>query len=42
MGFNSPFKVLIIFVRKVLRKIVGPAKERDGTWRMKTNYEANE
>jgi len=25
--------------KKVLRKIFGPTNERDGTWRIKTNYE---
>ena len=30
---------LMIFERKVLRKIFGPTKERDGTWRIKTNDE---
>jgi hypothetical protein len=33
---------LMIFERKVLRKIFGPAKERDGTWRIKTNDELDE
>ena len=33
---------LMIFERKVLRKIFGPAKERDGTWRIKTNNELDE
>jgi hypothetical protein len=28
---------LMVFERKVLRKIFGPTKERDGTWRIKTN-----
>ena len=32
---------LMVFEMKVLRKIFGPAKERDGTWRVKTNYELN-
>ena len=27
------------FERKVLRQIFGPTKERDGTWRNKTNDE---
>jgi hypothetical protein len=27
----------MIFLRKVLRRIFGPTKERDGTWRIKTN-----
>jgi hypothetical protein len=29
----------MVFERKVLRKIFGPTKERDGTWRIKTNNE---
>jgi hypothetical protein len=29
----------MVFGRKVLRKTFGPAKERDGTWRIKTNDE---
>ena len=28
---------LTVFERKLLRKIFGPTKERDGTWRIKTN-----
>jgi hypothetical protein len=30
------------FERKVLKRIFGPTKERDGTWRIKTNDELNE
>jgi len=30
---------LMVFERTVLRKIFGPTKERDGTWRIKTNDE---
>jgi hypothetical protein len=30
---------LMIFERKVFRKIFRPTKERDGTWRIKTNDE---
>jgi hypothetical protein len=30
---------LMIFVRKSLRRIFGPTKEKDGTWRIKTNEE---
>jgi len=30
---------LMVFERKVLRMIFGPTKERDGTWRIKTNDE---
>jgi len=29
----------MVFEWKVLRKIFGPTKERDGTWRIKTNDE---
>jgi hypothetical protein len=32
----------MVFERKVLRKISGPPKERDGTWRIKTNDELDE
>ena len=32
----------MVFERKVLRKIFGPTKERDGTWRIKTNDELGE
>jgi len=32
----------MVFERKVLRKIFGPTKERDGTWRNKTNDELDE
>jgi hypothetical protein len=30
---------LMIFGRKFLRRIFGPTKEKDGTWRIKTNEE---
>jgi hypothetical protein len=30
---------LMVFERKVLGKMFGPAKERDSTWRIKTNDE---
>ena len=30
---------LLVFERKILRRIFGPTKERDGTWRIKTNEE---
>jgi len=29
----------VVFEKKVLRKIFGPTKKRDGTWRIKTNDE---
>jgi hypothetical protein len=32
---------LLVFERKILRIIFGPTKERDGTWRIKTNDELN-
>jgi hypothetical protein len=33
---------LMVFERKVLRRIFGPTKEGDGTWRIKTNDELDE
>jgi hypothetical protein len=43
MGFEKNYKKnkLMVFERKVLR-IFGPTKERDGTWRIKTNDELDE
>jgi len=32
----------MVFDMKVLRKIFDPTKERDGTWRIKTNAELDE
>jgi len=32
----------MVFERKVCRRIYGPTKERDGTWRIKTNNELDE
>ena len=32
----------MVFERKVLRRIFGPTKEKDGTWRIKTNNELDE
>ena len=32
----------MVFERKVLGKIFGPTKERDGPWRVKTNDELDE
>jgi hypothetical protein len=29
-------KKLLVFERKILRRIFGPTEERDGTWRIKT------
>ena len=41
MGFEKKTikNKLMAFEREVLRKIFGPTKERDGTGRIKTNYE---
>ena len=33
---------LMVFERKVLRRITGPTKEREGLWRIKTNDELDE
>ena len=33
---------LMVFERKVLTRTFGPTKERDGTWRIKTNDELDE
>jgi len=33
---------LMVFERKVLRRIFGPTKERDCPWRIKTNDELDE
>ena len=33
---------LMIFERKILRKIFGPTKELNGLWRIKTNEELDE
>jgi hypothetical protein len=33
---------LMLFEREVLRRSFGPTKERDGTWRIKTNDELDE
>jgi len=32
---------LRVFERKVLRRIYGPTKEKDGTWRIKSKEELN-
>jgi len=32
---------LRVFERKILRRIYGPTKESDGTWRIKSNEELN-
>jgi hypothetical protein len=43
MGLERNYKnKLIVFERKVLRRIFGPTKERDGTWRIKAKDELDE
>ena len=37
---NTKLK-LQVFERKVLRRIYGPTKENDGTWRINSNEELN-
>jgi hypothetical protein len=33
---------LMIFERKIMRKMFGPARTDDGCWRIKTNQEIND
>jgi len=43
VGLGRKYKIkLMVFERKVLRKIFGPTKERDGTLKIKTNDELDE
>ena len=35
-------KKLMIFERKIVRKIVGPTRSEDGYWRIKTDQEIND
>jgi len=35
-------KHLRIFERRILRKIIGPVQNEDGSWRIRMNYELNE
>jgi len=41
IGVDQDSKLLRVFERKVLRRIYGPTKESDGTWRIKSNDEQN-
>jgi hypothetical protein len=42
MGPKRSYKTkLLVFERNILRRIFGPTKERDSTWRIKTNDELN-
>jgi len=43
MGLERNYKnQLVVFERKVFRRIFGPTKERGGTWRIKTNDKLDE
>jgi hypothetical protein len=44
VGFERNYKKnkLMVSERKVFRRIFGPTKERDGTWKIKTNNELDE
>ena len=39
---ESMIKKLMIFARKIMRKIFGPTRSDDGYWRIKTNQEIND
>jgi hypothetical protein len=39
---ESIMQRLLVFERKILRKIFGPTKEKNSNWRIKTNKELNE
>jgi len=39
---ESMIKKLMIFERKIMRKIFGPTRSDDGYWRIKTNQEIND
>jgi hypothetical protein len=39
---ESIIRGLLVFERKILRKIFGPTKENNGNWRIKTNKELDE
>jgi phosphopantetheinyl transferase (holo-ACP synthase) len=39
---ESMVKKLMIFERKIMRKIFGPTKTDDGYWRIKANQEIND
>jgi len=43
MGFKeNSIQKLMIFERKILKKIFGPTKEENGLWRIKTNEQLDE
>jgi hypothetical protein len=39
---GSIIQRFLVFERKILRKIFGPTKEKNGNWRVKTNKELDE
>src|SRR5215475_13345876 len=39
---NRDEQHLRIFERKILRNIFGPVQDKDGSWRIRTNYELSE
>ena len=39
---ESMINKLMIFERKIMRKILGPTRSDDGYWRIKTNQEIND
>jgi hypothetical protein len=39
---ENSIQKLMIFERKILRKIFGPTKELNGLWRIKTNEELDD
>ena len=39
---ESMIKKLMLFERKIMRKIVGPTRSEGGYWRIKTNQEIND
>ena len=36
---NEPMKQKLLIIERKILRIFGPTKDRDGTWRIKTNYE---
>ena len=43
VGFGRNYKKQVNGIwKEVLRKVFGPTKEKDGTWRIKTNDELDE
>jgi len=39
---NQDEQYLRIFEHRILRKILGPVQNEDGSWRIRMNYELNE